>query len=214
MASRRGPDNSVRLAMSGNLRAQNWANVFHAQLTTSSSISQADLDAWSTSFAAAYKTDFQSQLGTDVNVTACKAILYTPGGGELISNPAIVTWAGTGGATSLMGSVSSVLSWLSGVYWRGGKPRTYLPGTPGGFISAGTDNLTGAAKTSLSAAAVAFRTAVNALTSGTITGTTFGFVSFFSGNALRGTPLFYAITGATVHTRVGSQRRRDGKWLN
>ncbi len=43
---------------------------------------------------------------------------------------------------------------------------------------------------------------------------TFGFVSFNSGNAPRGTPLFFAYTGAKVHPRPGTQRRRLGKWVN
>jgi hypothetical protein len=213
VASRRGPDNSVRVSISGTLRGNNWANIFHAQLTTSSAISQADLDTWTAAFALAYENRFKSLLSSDTTVTLAKTVLYTPGGGELISS-SVRSQAGTSANVSLVGAVSKVVSWLSGVYWRGGKPRTYLPGTTAVEITAGTDTMTGAILTAMQTAAAGFRTDVNALTAGTITGTTLGFVSFRTGNAERVTPLFFAITGAKIHPHVGIQRRRDGKWLN
>lgn len=211
MASRRGPDNSVRLAVSGTLRGQNWANVFHYQLTTSSSISQADLDTWTSTIFGYYKTRFGPLLGSDCSIISAKAVLYTPGGGELISN-ATGTVAGSIGSASIAGAMSKVVSWLTTVYWRGGKPRTYLPTVVAADLTAGTDTLTAASKTALQTAAAGFRTDANAYTVGTITGTSFGFVSFRSGNADRAVPLFFAVTGATIHSRVGTQRRRDGKW--
>jgi len=212
MASRRGPDNSVRIAIQGTLNGQNWANVFYSQLTTSSSIAQADLDTWTTNFAAAFKTNFAARQNGNVNYSLAKAICYTPGNSELVS---LASMTGTGSASGALGdnSACEVISWLSSVYWRGGKPRTYLAGVGGTVVSNG-NQLTSGEITALKSAAAAFRTAVNALTAGTITGTTLGFVSFTSGNTPRPTPLFFAITGATVHPRLGSQRRRLGKWVN
>lgn len=197
----------------GTIRAQAAAMTYHAQLTTSSSISQADLDTWLTTFAANFKTDFQTQLPTDFAINYFKCVLYTPGGGELVSTITPTAWSGTASSISLSGSACAVVSWQSGVYWRGGKPRSYMPLFSNG-VNSGTDTLTSAFKTSLAAAAVAFKNHVNANTSGTITGSTFGFVSFQSGNAPRGTPLFFAIVGAVIHPRMGSQRRRLGKWQN
>lgn len=213
MASRRGPDNSVRVQIVGTIRGQTAANIFHAQLTTSSTITQADLDTWVTSFAAAYKTRLQALLPSDYAFSFAKAVLYTPGGGELVSSPAITTWNGTGASASSTGSMAAVLSWQSGVYWRGGKPRTYLP-CQLTIVTGGTDLITAGNRTSYTTAGTGLKNDVNALTSGTITGTTFGFVSFRSGNAERGTPLFFAIVGCVVHPRIGSQRRRNGKWQN
>lgn len=213
MASRRGPDNSVRIAISGLVKGANWANVFHAQLTTSSTITQADLDTWTTAFGAAFVTNIPPRQSTEVTTTLAKAILYTPGGGELISQ---ATLAGTGSGTPLDAGNApcKVISWLSTVYWRGGKPRSYIAGLISGDLTTATNALTATAVSNLTTSAAALRTAINALTSGTITGTQFGFLSFRSGNAERPTPLFFAITGARVHARVGTQRRRDGRWLN
>jgi hypothetical protein len=213
MASRRGPDNSVRIAISGNFGTgtPNWANVFHAQLTTSGTISQADLDAWTTAFQAAYKTRFAPRCSPAVTYVLAKNILYSPGGGELISS-ITMTGLGTNGGTIVPDlSACEVVSWLSTVYWRGGKPRTYIPGpVTANILSSRT--LQAAEITALQAAGAGFRNDVNALTSGGITGTSFGFVSFASGNAPRPNGIFYPITGATVHPRIGSQRRRLGKW--
>jgi hypothetical protein len=213
MATRRGPDNSVRFAMSGTLRAQSWANVFHMQLTTSSSIAQADLDTWTAAVALAWETRFKGLVGTDLTTTLAKATLYTPGGTVLQSTSAR-SQAGTAAGTSMAGSPASVVSWGTTVYWRGGKPRMYLAGITSGAINAGADTLATSHKTALKTAADGFRTDVNALTAGTITGSQLGFVSFSSGNAPRVTPLFFAVNPSTIHSRVGSQRRRDGKWIN
>jgi hypothetical protein len=203
----------VRIAISGQAGAQNWANVFHCQLTTSSSIIQSDLDAWTTAFAAAYKTNFTGVMANSVSFILAKAALYTPGGGILISSSAMTGNATSAGTAVADNSASKLVSWLSTVYWRGGKPRTYLPGPVTTDVTNNTTLVAGAI-TNLKTSGNAFRTAVNALTSGTITGTSLGFVSFSSGNTPRVTPLFFPITGMTVHGRLATQRRRLGKWQN
>lgn len=213
MASRRGPDNSVRVAISGTIQGNNWANVFHCQLTTSSSISQSDLDAWTTSFQAAYKTNLGARQTSAAVYSLAKTVLYTPGGGELSSSVAMTGTGTEAGGGLNDNAAAKVISWLSGVYWRGGKPRTYLTGVATTDMTSGAA-LTATEITALTSAAAAFRTAVNALTQGTITGTTLGFVSFRTGNTDRTPPLFFAVSGARVHPRIGTQRRRLGRWLN
>jgi hypothetical protein len=213
MATSRGPDNSVRIAISGTQSTQNWANIFRCQLTTSGSISQADLDTWTAAFAAAYKSNLASQQTSQVTYVLAKAVLYTPGGGALVST-ATMTGSGTSGGTNVSDiSASICLSWLSTVYWRGGKPRSYMPGVSTAQV---TNNyqVTPTTITGYGTAAAAFRTAINALTATSITGTSLGFVSFNSGNAPRGTPLFFAFSGVKIHGRLATQRRRLGRWLN
>ena len=211
MATRRGPDGTVRVSIQGNHSNVNYANVFWCNLTGGLGASQADLDAWLTSFQAAYKTRFAPIIQTSVNFVQAKAVLFQAGGTVLESNVAM-TGAGTQGGTELKdNSACKVVSWRTSVYWRGGKPRTYIP-------SADTANLldnkswTAAALTSWTTISNSFRTDVNALVQGGITATQLGFVSFRSGNADRPLPLFFAINGAVMHPRLGSQRRRLGKW--
>jgi len=197
----------------GTCRGVAVANVMHMQLTTSGSIVQADLDTWLAALGAAFKTRWQALLPTDYTFGYAKAVCFTPGVTELVSTYTPTAWSGTVGAVTPVGAISIVVSWTTSVYWRGGKPRTYFP-CPGSAITSGTDLLTSTTRTNMATAGVNFKNDVNALSAATITGTQFGFVSFRSGNAERGTPLFFAITGAVVHPRVGSQRRRDGKWQN
>lgn len=213
MASRRGPAGTVRISINGTKQGSSWANVFWCNLTGGVSASQADLDAWTTAFQAAYKAQLQAVMTTDCTYGTARATLFVSSTAVLESTIAM-TGAGTNAGTILNdNSACAVFSWLSTVYWRGGKPRTYLPGLTN---AATTDakTLTAGTITAYKAAAAAFRTAVNALTSGAITGTQLGFVSFQSGNADRPAPLFFAITGVTVHGRIGTQRRRLGKWQN
>jgi len=213
MATRRGPDNSVRVAIKGLYGSQNWANVFHCQLTTSSSIIQADLDTWTTSFQAQFKTSFAPRQSTGVSYVSATTTLYSPGGG-VITSVIAMTGAGTNaGAIVNDNSASAVISWLSTVYWRGGKPRTYLQSVISGDLS-NSFEFGATAITNYTTAATGFRTAINALTAGTITGTQLGFVSFSTGNVPRTPAVFFPITGARVHPRIGTQRRRLGKWLN
>jgi hypothetical protein len=213
MATRRGPDNSVRVAISGKNIGNNWANIFHCQLTTSGSIAQADLDTWLNSFQAQYKTSFAARQNSNATYLLATATLYTPGGGVLQSTFTMTGTGSKGGTAVLDSSMCKVVSWLTTVYWRGGKPRTYLPGIETVDLAASSGStLANAEITALQTAAAGFRTAINALTATSITGTTLGFVSFTTGNVVRPTPLFFAFTGAKVHSRAGTQRRRMGKW--
>jgi hypothetical protein len=201
----------VRLAIAGLHDTVGWANVFWAQLTTSSSISQADLDTWTNAAQAAYKTRFAPREVTTVTYATATATLFTPGSSVLQSTVAM-TGAGTLSGPEVADlSACKVVSWLTTVYWRGGKPRTYIPGVVTADTT-GANSLTSTEITALTTAGINFRSDINALTAGTITGTSLGFVSFSSGNAPRGTPLFFAFTGAKVHPRLGTQRRRLGKW--
>jgi hypothetical protein len=209
--SRRGPDNSIRVAIAGTANGLNVVNIFHAQLTTSGSVAQADLDAWLSSFALAFKARFQSLLANQYQFVSAQAVLYTPGGGELTSTYQ-TGWTATGGSSSTPMDVCVVVSWNSTVYWRGGKPRTYFSPVVTAAVDPTFHLVSSTYRTNYGAAAANFLTDVNGLSSGSITGTTFGFVSYFSGNVARAAATFFAITGATIHSRLGSQRRRLGKW--
>jgi hypothetical protein len=183
------------------------------QLTTSSAIAQTDLDTWLSTLAGFWKSVLQTHLPGDYTFNYAKAVCFTPGGGELVSTYTPTAWSGTNGTTTPVGSLSAVLSWTTSVYWRGGKPRSYVP-LGSSHINSGLDTIVSTQRTALAADGVTLKNDWNGMTQGTITGTVFGFVSFRTGNAERGTPLFFAKTGCIVHPRCGTQRRRDGKWQN
>jgi hypothetical protein len=104
-----------------------------------------------------------------------------------------------------------VLSWRIAPSYRGGKPRTYLPGIPTSAVNTTGDSaITSTYASALQADAAAFRLAVNALTpSGSAI--SLGSVSYFLHHAVRPTPIFNDFLAVNVHERLDSQRRRSGK---
>jgi hypothetical protein len=204
----------VRVAIQGNSGVASSINVFWAKITPSGTVTQADLDTWTAAFAAAYKARFARDLPTNFTFISATAVYFVDGTPlNVMESVAGMTGAGTGTSTKEM-STAAVISWLSGAYWRGGKPRTYIPCGAGlaGGTTVGT--LSSTLITNLTADAAAFRGDINGLTAGTtIAATSLGFVSFFSANALRTTPIFFAFTGSKIHPRYSHQRRRDGKWV-
>jgi hypothetical protein len=124
-----------------------------------------------------------------------------------------MTGAGTAGTNAANNCSAGIISWAASVYWRGGKPRTYLPGIPTGGTTNG-NVLTATYQGTLQTAATNLRADINALTSGAITGTSFGFVSFRSGNVERVPPVFYTINSVKVHLRIGTIRRRLGAYIS
>lgn len=213
MAQRIGPAGTVRLAVTGSHASQNIVNVFWTRLTVSGTVTQADLDTYTTNFGAAFKTAFQASLPSGYTFASVKAVYFVDGTAlNVLESTQSMSGSGTGTASHDKG-LAGVISWLSAAYWRGGKPRTYLEAQTGSIDSANPSHWTSTYTTALGTAAGAFRTAVNGLTGGTtITGSALGFVSFFSGNTLRSPSVFFAISGQKIHPRIGHQRRRDGRW--
>jgi len=143
--------------------------------------------------------------------SAADATLFTTGGTVLQSH-VNMTGGGTRAGTEInTDALSAIVSWITTVYWRGGKPRTYLP-PPAIADTTGSYHWSPTYLAALQTAGGNFLTAVNALTAGGITGTQLGFVSFSSGGVTRTPPVFFPFTGATTHPRMGTQRRRLGAW--
>jgi hypothetical protein len=179
-------------------------------LGTGSAITPADFASIVSSIGAQYTGAFIPHIAPSAATVQVAGTFYTPGGGVFQSvHPTAVTGGSTTGIDD--NSACAVVSWLSTVYWRGGKPRTYLPALPQTFSTDG-HSLTGTATAAFAADGNTFLAGVNALTHGTITSVELGMISFFSGNVPRTPPVFFAFTGATCHSRIATQRRRLGKW--
>lgn len=106
-----------------------------------------------------------------------------------------------------------VISWASAITARGGRARTYLPGVPQTCVSAaGNSQLSTTFANSLKSQAETWRTSFNSTTTGLAGGAeTLGTVSYYAGHAILATPIWRPFTGARVHERIDSQRRRNGK---
>ena len=208
---RLGPPGSIRVAANGLIGTEPFANVFWCNTVGGTSATQADLDGWLAKFATAYEGTAQLAASSAVVLSSFTATLFQQQPLALHSTRSS-TSAGTA-TGSLVQSLAAcrVWSWRSGVYWKGGKPRSYMPGVLG---SETTDlkHLTAAAVASNLTQANAFHGQVNGIVQGAITTTVHGFVSFrgLTGDIIVGA--FFPITGAAVHPRMGTQRGRLGPW--
>lgn len=205
----------MRVVVAGTQGGIATINTFWAKLTTSGTVTQADLDTWTDNFGAKYVADLLPKTNSRFILSTISSTYFVDGTAINVLQ-STRTLSGTGvGTTVLEAGLAIVISWLTSGYWRGGKPRTYLPGATGNISASAQSQWSSATLTALQTSAGTFRTDINAITGGTtITGTALGFVSFFSAGAARPTPLFFAYTGQKIHPRVAHQRRRDGKWLN
>jgi hypothetical protein len=205
----------VRVVVAGTQGGIASINTFWCKLTTSGSVTQADLDTWTDNFGAKYVADLLPHTNSRFILSTISSTYFVDGSATNVLQ-STRTLSGTGtGTTVLEAGLAAVLSWLTSGYWRGGKPRTYLPGATGNISATAQSQWSSAFLTAMQTAAGTFRTDINGITGGTtITGTALGLVSFFSAGSPRVPPLFFAFTGVKIHPRVAHQRRRDGKWLN
>jgi len=170
-----------------------------------------DVDGLAAALYSAYATAFASHLSNWWHLARCN-VTYFPAGTEVVvygsheaDTPGTVSEAAPGSA-----SVAAVISWIANVYWRGGKPRTYVSGVPLASYD-GTTQLKATFQSGLDTAAGSFLTAVNALTPTPFTSVTLSLMSFFSKKVGAVRPQAFPITGAKVGSRIDSQRRRLGK---
>jgi hypothetical protein len=203
------PAGSCKVAISGLLfTTQPYVNTFWLSITEAGGPLVADLLNVSTSILGYYQTDMLPLLGSSVEATAIESTWLTAGPAVTYANYANAV---AGGRSASVGNAATcvVVDWAVSRYYRGGHPRSYLPGP------ALTDTTDGAVfnsviSSSLAAGATAFIGHVNALAHGNISAVALGTYSFATANAWRATPIFEAYTGAKVRQHLGSQRRRIG----
>ncbi|MGH3593189.1 MAG: hypothetical protein ACRDRF_19420, partial [Pseudonocardiaceae bacterium] len=202
MATRPWPVvNSVRVAVEGlTPGGVNWANIFWLLTTAPSTPAPSDCDALAAAVYAKYQARILPLLGSDLVLKAAVANFYG-------SQPTQVVGAhledDNGGSANPVevDSLSAVISWIFPATWRGGKPRTYVPGLPSEAFTS-SNRLDPTFISALETAASNFRTDVAAISVSPFSGAHLGVMSFFSGNAPRIPAVAFNITGATVHPRI------------
>jgi len=106
--------------------------------------------------------------------------------------------------------VAACISWRLRAHYRGGHPRTYLPGIPDS-AKVNVDEWSGSFTAAAVSAANAFKNDCNSAGSGTVTDTQLGTVSFVHAGAWRTPPIFRPFVGdAFMDSRIDTQRRRLG----
>jgi hypothetical protein len=202
------PVDTIRVALSGTTAGAPWTCVQYLSVTTDGTKTAADLKTVIDAYAAAFYLRMKASLSISVILTDVKAVWITSVGNEL-AYEASVNDVMTGGAIVPNVATCIVLNWAIGAYYRGGHPRTYLPGPILGNTTANSQ-LTAAYQASIAAAAVLWLSDTNALTGTHILTTKLGTVSFQTAKAWRAPPIFRAYTSASVRAIFGTQRRRLG----
>ena len=139
------------------------------------------------------------------------SVTASDNGGSDNTASAVATTAGATTGTPLPPQCAVCVSWTISARYRGGHPRTYFPGLlSSDLVAADFSELKATTATNWEEAGLNFLDDVNGtMVSGV--DLVLGTVSYFTGNAPRTTPLFRIYTGAHVHRRLDSQRRRSGK---
>lgn len=193
---------------------QTGANVLHAQWTAPLGFTAIELVGIANGMLSWWGTHFKPSVSSAWQLAQIVATALDGSGVQGVSTGASVP--GTGATTAMPPQCTAVISWTGSPSYRGGKPRTYLPGLPTTATLTNSAQLGSTFATTLANAAIA---AIADMGWATIGGTTaqLGTVSYYKASVnptpphLRPTPLFWAFLSATVHERVDSQRRRSGK---
>lgn len=200
------PPGYARVALSGTLFTKPWVQVFYLQLT-GTGITSADLNTLAGDIGTDWATNCAGQVTADVVATSC-TIVYVPSVGNELVGSSTFSHAGSGGGTTVDSMAAAyVVNWHINAYYRGGHPRSYIPGVVIGDVSNGAV-ISGTRQSSVTSAYSNWLTAVNGRTTTNISAVAMGTMSFQTGNNWRTTPLFRPFKSVSVRSLLGSQRRR------
>jgi hypothetical protein len=200
------PVGTARVAISGHGDAGNpWVNVFWLSLTATTHV-QADLLSILNTMANSYSTRFSPYISGNYAYTQIKGSwLYAAG--NVVEATQTLSATGSVAGQESTDSTCTLVNWSISDYYRGGHPRSYLPGTPANQITNGR-TLASTFASNVAVAANGFLTDVNAATHGGISAVALGTVRFASANAWLSPPVFRAYGGASVNPIIATQRRR------
>jgi hypothetical protein len=192
----------------GVLNSLPWAAVHWLFVGGSTTITQADLTSAAAFVGNAYGANVIVHMSAVVIAQHTHLALYGDSG-DLLEADASYSLAG--GATGVCTPANCCLcvTWHVATGYRGGHPRTYVPGVPDSAMITSND-VTGTFASSLAAGANTYRTNVNGYTNTSMPSVTLGTMSFVRANAWRTPPVFIPFTSASCDVRLDTQRRRLG----
>lgn len=196
----------ARVVIHGSMGNAVTANVMHVRSSTGDPWPAADLLALATGIRAAYVTNFIPRHSSTFHLKEVVAQDLSSDTGPISTFTGDT--AGANGGVAFPAQVALCVSWTTDLHFRGGHCRSYF----GGFaVTDAQDSTTWSSTvvTAWASAAVAFSNAIKALPPGG--GPQLGMLSRVKNNVPRVPPLFQAVTGARVDTRIDTQRRRLGK---
>jgi hypothetical protein len=197
------------MVFAGTYSLTNWINVQWLHLNGSGAIAHSDLENIANSAATAWGDNVVQLLSENCLLSYCQLVLYADG--DVTDAIATAGIAGAASGSALPASVSCCISWRIASHYRGGHPRTYLPGLNQEMM-ANVKTWDGGFRTSVANGATAFHTAIESLSGITnVSSIDHGTMSFVDAGDWRDPPVFRRFSGdVVVDSRIDTQRRRLG----
>lgn len=190
----------IKLEVSGVTGLTTWANIYHMG-QAGGPWTYSELSDLFTAIQPSLEYFYTQNQGVAQTVTLVKMTDLTSDTGAVFEFSA--DWTGTRSGISAQASACVLLSYQISRRYRGGHPRTYLP-----MGSAALQNNPSAwDETFIENVLSTFNEFSEACTAHSAEAS-LGCVSYYSGGALRATPIFEVFTGTTVDSGIKSQRRR------
>lgn len=193
-----------RLTFKGTLGTLTWANVMHVGYDVADTVTQAKADALAASARLAFNTRMMAHMHSSVTLTETIVTDLSSVNGVT----AIDTGSGVGaqGASVSPGQVAFLINWKIARRYRGGHPRTYLPGVAEIDVD-GAGIIISTRRTPLSVSVGQFITDIAATTGGP-TNPYLAVVHYFKNGVLQSAPEVDRIISGSCNVICGTQRRR------
>lgn len=206
------PQHVARIAVSGQLVAERWANVFWIRNGRQTTPSFTDFQATVSDVFSFWAQYFRHFMAGNVSLDNASGLYYGPTGADLGADVSPAPSFGSDATALLPANCACVVSWKVQQHYRGGHPRTYLAGhCQSGVQTAQTWKTDHQAD--VSGSANDFHTAVNQINHGGVGDVHLGTVSFVLRKQWRDPPVFrdFIPSAATVDNRIDSMRSRLGR---
>lgn len=197
--------------MAGSNNPGTWANVHWLRLPAGATPTSAEMNALATFVGSAWGTNVVSKMSNNVLLTSCSLSLYGPSG-DLYEGVAAFSLGGANATTVFPAQCAACISWATTRGYRGGHPRSYLPGVCVGMTTT-VREFSGTFASSLAAGANTYRTNVNGYSTAPFTSVELGTISFVRDKEWLTPPVFMSYGAAHVDPRIDTQRRRLGRDL-
>jgi hypothetical protein len=203
----RQPDDTTRISIEGHFipNAHAWACVFHTYVPGQT----ADVASWQTYVDAVsnlFETAFAPAISRDVKVTLARGTLFQSPTDSLTVERGRSAIGGAGD-DMMPAQCCACVSWLATPSYRGGHPRTYLPG-PYKSAELNPGTFTGTFTNYASTGAADFLAGVNALSTADIATSILGEIHFQKNDVWLTPPTFSPFLSHLVRPFIRTQRRR------
>jgi hypothetical protein len=207
------PGGTLQVTHFGETEGFPWNVVHHFRCTPATAPAQVDLDDVVEGVRSAYAANFLAYISSELVYEGARGKFWTSGG-DLYEGEALNPVIAPGDSKPLPLNCAVVISWRVHRIWRGGKPRTYLPGLEDSAVDDGR-RIDADKVTSIQSNARAYLTAVNAVGHGALSIESMTALRRFAAGGSEAHPKVYLdppehvdIVGAICRSVIGSQRRR------